>query len=301
MTQAEVQATLLSANYTMANLINANLLQMQKGNGLVSWATIRQYNRNIAGLAYCFEGGDYTSTQCTTLYNCLNGLIGINTSTATIDPNFVNPGIIIDVNNPFAPLLLVRNQGNLIDADPPNGNWYLPFLYDNSSPIVNGGVPVSVIVNGVSLSGWTFDETTVPGRIYGFPNNDAQTILVTVLNGSAGPTPPPPATEVIYWSWFASDPYATIDTDTFLFSGNIAVNPSSYTLNFGSSASGNWLAVKELATNTVKSTWFNTVLNNGTIPDSVMLAPVVIGLYRFYVSRIQVSLPTGQTSITYTV
>jgi len=296
--QAQVLQTILSAQLIAANKTNANGSTLSGGGLKVSWSFIDRIHVFTQAVLRQYNLGDYVSPEFLTVYDCLVNMVGLDTTVNTIDPNFQNPEFIIGVTTPFAPIQIVRTQNNLIDAG--GGNWYLPFVDNNGNPFPSGAVPIFIEIDGIQLNGYTLDTSTIPARIYGFPNNDPQTIVVTIIGAPAGPTPPPPATQVINWGWFASDPYVGIDTATFLFTGNIPVNPVSYTLNFGTSATNQWLAVAELATNTIKTSWFNTVLNYGTIPDSVFRSAVVIGSIRYYVSRIPVVLQTGQYNLTLT-
>lgn len=98
----------------------------------------------------------------------------------TVNPNYQSNGsvtIVVDGSGTYTPPIYYYSQADLIDADPPNGNWYLEFVDENGDPIYNE-VPVSVISNGASFS-FTFDQTFNPARIYGFATNATQTIEVT--------------------------------------------------------------------------------------------------------------------------
>lgn len=72
------------------------------------------------------------------------------------------------------PPALTFNESNLVqDAD---DSWYLPLII---SPLRDVAVVTS---NNVTVSGWTYNRSDyAPGRIYGFANNDTQTIKVKII------------------------------------------------------------------------------------------------------------------------
>jgi hypothetical protein len=72
---------------------------------------------------------------------------------------------------------------------------------------------------------------------------------------------------------------------------------NSFTLNYTSAGNLQYLVLKEPSSQPVKTTWFNTILNNGNMPDSVFRSPIVIGAFRYYVSRIPVVLDATTFSI----
>lgn len=103
----------------------------------------------------------------------------------------------------------------------------------------------------------------------------------------------------LYWSFFDNDPYGDIQNEDFEFSQQVTEGLGIYNLDFV--LSGKYLAVKELATEPEKSTWRNTQFNYGVIPDQVWRDAVVIGAFRYYVSRIPVVLQDDNTIITFNV
>lgn len=176
--QAAIQQTILNGQYSFATLVNNNYKLIQSGGLAIREGFVNFFGLSLQALIDQYSITDYTSSTTITLYDRINNFVGIPYG-ATVDPNFQNPSIVIDVEEPpFAPLILVKSQANLVDAG--GGNYYLPFTDNSNAPIYNGQVPVSVTVNGVSFT-FTFDETFTPSRIYGFSNNDTQTIVVTVI------------------------------------------------------------------------------------------------------------------------
>lgn len=102
---------------------------------------------------------------------------------------------------------------------------------------------------------------------------------------------------LIRWGYYENLP--DISDMTFLFSQSFLENSPSYGLNFTSEGDEKWLVVREPETEPVKDRWFNTMLNNGLIPDQVWESPVEIDGYRFYVSRKRVSVQRDMSVITF--
>lgn len=98
-TQQQVQDTILSASYLAATLTNNNLQKISVGNDNVDWTLIRKLVRNTEALTIQYNTQTYSSW---TLYNCLNDLIGFDTTVNSIDPNYQPPSgtIVITVTSP---------------------------------------------------------------------------------------------------------------------------------------------------------------------------------------------------------
>jgi hypothetical protein len=128
-----------------------------------------------------------------------------------------------------------------------------------------------------------------------FPYSGNAYDVVISKYGSAAPGSP----VTIEWGYFASDPYATVDSETMQFSLAYASGSNSLSLNYTSAGTSKYLVLKEPSSQPIKTTWYNTILNNGTVPDSVFRSPTVIGSYRYYVSRIPVVLDSTNYAILY--
>lgn len=96
-----------------------------------------------------------------------------------------------------------------------------------------------------------------------------------------------PAVIMMTYGWGSNDPY--VDNATV----PIIENPASISIthnddlivNFPSPAVDHFLVFKEPSTEAVKTKWFSTNLNYGTIPDAAFRSPFVIAGFRYYVSR----------------
>jgi hypothetical protein len=168
-TQTDVQNLILSARLQRAALVNNNRVSISLGGQPVKLTEISQYKLTIKALQYLLP--DLTSDTFYAIYNCLTKLVG-QSGVPSINPNYQAPNttIIIEGGGSSA-ISYDYNQSDLIDADPPNGNWYLPFFVD-------GEIPVQLTINGTSTA-FTWDA--VNNRIYGFANDDAQSINLTVV------------------------------------------------------------------------------------------------------------------------
>lgn len=101
-----------------------------------------------------------------------------NSTYDTLNGNYVDIGGNASIVVSPDPLLIYKTEADLIDADPPNGNWYLPYTQTDGSAVPAGVVPVFVLYNGTSMA-ITFDATA--NRIYGFASDDAATIVITAI------------------------------------------------------------------------------------------------------------------------
>lgn len=96
-TAQDIQNTLLSASLLMANQCTANLGQLNVGNDELDWSKIRRLTRNINALQYQYNTGQYDVSQTLTLYDCLNSLVGFDTTINNLDPNYENASVTYDI------------------------------------------------------------------------------------------------------------------------------------------------------------------------------------------------------------
>ena len=119
-TQLQIQNTILSAQYAMAVKVLANSNAEAGGNFAVNWWPAAQYYLNIQALQRQLNLGDYTSSQCLSIYDCLNKLLGYNTAVNTVDPNYQPPSGGIIVVNPATYLSpVVLTYADLSDDNSP--------------------------------------------------------------------------------------------------------------------------------------------------------------------------------------
>lgn len=119
---------------------------------------------------------DSNTDRTTTVYNLLLGIIANYSGSFSPDPDVVieNTTITVTASNET----LNKSQADLVDADPPNGNWYLPFLDNDGDPLPSGYTPTYVLYNGVTLPGFTYVASE--NRIYGFSSDEPANIQVLV-------------------------------------------------------------------------------------------------------------------------
>lgn len=170
-----VQVERAQSYYT--ELLDADTISMQNGCAPINKKKIKCLYRLITALNW--DLNDNIDDQVTeNIYTLLVKEISpYNGGVLPVNPDVIIPGrTVIIPPPPYAPIQLTRAATDLIDAQPNDGVWYLPFVDDNGQPISNR-VPVSVTDNGVGFD-FRFDETTVPARIYGFANNDAPQVII---------------------------------------------------------------------------------------------------------------------------
>jgi hypothetical protein len=94
-TQEQIQDKLFSARQQMATLVLANANKEAGGCNNVNWFSSWRYFLTINAVQNQYNLGDFTSKYFIKKYNCLCDLVGLDTETNTIDPNFqMNNGII---------------------------------------------------------------------------------------------------------------------------------------------------------------------------------------------------------------
>lgn len=180
-TQSQVQNTLLAASLKVANLVNANGVTLSSGGLTVQWGYIKTVQRAINCVQRQYNLGDYVSDQFIIAYNKLLNFVGIDTG-GTINPNAQGGGTIINAPVSDGTFDLDYDETFLIDADPPNGQWYLPLINpENSAILPSNYKPILLTINGVSFTP-TYEINFTPSRLYGFASNDSpQTIIVTFV------------------------------------------------------------------------------------------------------------------------
>lgn len=172
----DIQEKVELAKAYYLELLEEDTSLLKEGSCRKNQPAIKCINRLVRALQWDIQ--DSVNTEYTQgIYKIL--LIKISPYSGSFlpyDPSVVVGPINVIVANDV--LSMHKTQANLIDSDPPNGNWYLPFLSDSGTPFPNGYVPTYISVNGTTMTGWIYEATS--NRIYGFANNDSQTIEVLV-------------------------------------------------------------------------------------------------------------------------
>ena len=96
--------------------------------------------------------------------------------------------------------------------------------------------------------------------------------------------------------WVVSDPYSSVTAGTYgtyQLSFNMS-NGGQVSIPVPSIAADGYYHVTKVPTSqTAKTIWYNTGLNQGTIPDSIYRSVYVSGSYRYYITRVPISLDTA--------
>lgn len=155
------QQTILSAQLIMSNLLTANLNKVKIGDGDVSYSRIRNLNYNINGLSFQINRPDYTSDTTITIYNRLCGLIGVDTTANTIDPNYQAPNTT---------LIVVDSGGTTVNSNK------IPFTNTTNVSLLNYKVNYKHLYGNnptinVYLDGYVEDVATPPTITYETPGD----------------------------------------------------------------------------------------------------------------------------------
>lgn len=95
------------------------------------------------------------------------------------------------------------------------------------------------------------------------------------------------------------NPFGSESVPALQFSIQVLDNAEEYVLDFTNSANLKYLIIKEPSTAPLKTLWENTpIYNEGEIPDTKMRAGVIIGDFRYYVSRVPFALDIETSNIT---
>lgn len=111
------------------------------------------------------------------------------------------------------------------------------------------------------------------------------------------------ATLTAQWWYGTSDPYPQLsignDTLSYQISQNITIGqPIVITYPLASENNQFWV-LRYPFSEADKTIWVNTPLNSGVIPDSVMRAIFIQNGYKYIVTRVQASLDSAATTLTY--
>jgi len=99
-TTDEVQNTILSGEWKLANIVLVNTNDEANGCTNVDWFNAWQFYLNIQAVQRQLNLNDLTSAEFLQVYDCLRNLIGIDPNVNVIDPNYQPPNGNIVVINP---------------------------------------------------------------------------------------------------------------------------------------------------------------------------------------------------------
>lgn len=157
--------------------------------------------------------------------------------------------------------------------------------------------------NGVAIPGATGSAYTVVNAQL---TDSGSTFFVKATNaagqtvsGSATLTVTQAITGFLYYTPTDPGPTLLSNTDPFSYQSNFSIThnaPISVPISVAA-ANNQFLVVKVPSTESAKSTWFNTNLNQGNIPppaDFVFATPVTFGGFTYYFTKTTVSLDPTQ-------
>lgn len=191
------------------------------------------------------------------------------------------------------------NQGTLTISGPSNQS-VLVGATANFTIVVTSALPYTVqwFLNGVAIPGAT-------GTTYSKTNSqltDSGGVFTAQVTNGGAPLTSNTATLTVtaaitgYLYYNAADPGSTLQAnlDPFVYqvSYTITHNAAIPITLPGASTPNMYLVIKVPAGESAKTTWFNTALNNGSIPDSAFQSSLTFGGFTYYYTRVAVSMDT---------
>lgn len=171
--QSNIQQTILNGKYSLAILVNNNLTLVSNGGLAIKECFIDFYNLTLQALINQYAIGDYISSTTTTLYDRINSFVGIPYG-AVVDPNFQNPGIIIDVitaGSKINTTTIIFSNQTAITLSAYQATYFA--LYGNT-PYVQ--IFVAIYDNLGNIINYAPDEGTAPLYTYTTPGDPASGI-----------------------------------------------------------------------------------------------------------------------------
>lgn len=183
----------------------------------------------------------------------------------------------------------------------------------NQSTTVGNSATFSVSVSGTGpfTYQWYLNNVIIPGATsstYTKTNaqlTDSGTLYSVSVTNSAGTVFSNTATLTVtaalvgFFAYMNTDPGPTLqslnDPFTYQVTFNITHNSPLVITLPGASTPNKYLIVKGPVGESIKTTWNNTVLNNGTIPDSVWQNYISFSGWTYYYTRVAASMDTSQT------
>lgn len=94
--QTDIQNAILNGSYALGVLTDNNYNLINKGQLSVRENFIQFFRLNLQALQDQYNLGDYTSSTTVTIYDRVNGFIGVPFN-VTVDPNFQTPGVVYNI------------------------------------------------------------------------------------------------------------------------------------------------------------------------------------------------------------
>lgn len=289
----------MATELTPATILNiGKLAQCYAVNG-VSFANNfngnSQISQNIAKLIYCVRIGiqirydqNPNDPALVPTSNYLFSLLGIYgmQAQARLAALTVAPPIISGPSNQTVNVGQNANFSVTVSSSVP----YTLQWYDSNNNPIAGAINSTYTLSNAQL-------TDTGKTFYVKATNSAATVssTVAILVVQA---------QIQAFAYFSSiDPYPALsggtDNLTYQITQNITHNQP-FTITWPSAAANNQFEViKVPITENVKTIWFNTVLNQGVIPDSVFRATITIGSFYYIISRNAMSLDGGTLTETF--
>lgn len=153
-----------------------------------------------------------------------------------------------------------------------------------STAVIDTPSQLNTDVHGLNQNGdYVFKVTVTDGD----GNTAEDTVKVTVQDAV-----------MAYWGWFDTDPFTGLHTsDSLIWQGSSPIlDGANVVADYRTAPSEKFLGMKVTTGQPVKTTWFNTALNNGTIPDQVFQSMFTANGYDYYISRDTTTFDSSSTT-----
>lgn len=259
----------------------------------------------------CLKGGDINFRQAQLIYMermAVQNRYNLDPS----DPTLIATGNYLFSllrNWPFAQTVLNNIAGGLPVITNPNNVTITAGQNATFSVSVTSSSPYTIqwFRNGVAIPGATGLSYTLTNA----QTADSGAIFNAVATNAAGSASSLNATLTVnsalsaQWWWGPTDPYPALsggsDTLSYQISETITHN-AAIVINYSGqpgSENNQFNALRYPNTENDKTTWVNTSLNQGVIPDPTMRAILNINGFKYIVSRQAMSLDPSSTTLTY--
>lgn len=155
--------------------------------------------------------------------------------------------------------------------------------------------------NGIPISGEESDTLTLT-NVDGSDSGTYNCVVTdnngagTVLESDNATLTINVATIAVFYAVTDTDPFPLV-SDPYTYVSQNIVPGANISWNLSNADNLKFFIFKEPVTEPIKIAWFNNNLNSGTIPDQLMRAPVILGSFRYYLTRQTYGYDASQPTI----
>jgi len=296
----DVNENIKLAKIYLADLVERYQDDMNIGGCMCNKGVMYRLDLILTALLYKQEEDNYDEIAHN-LYQEMLEITGVggNEYILTGYYGYKEDGSILTTEEIEAGIPFKYHKGNNVTVPfTPNDFSRVWFAISSTEPIKTSYVEVSNPDNNGSIGSPTdfMDAPTLVNgvRDYNFYISNYDTITSSITFRGAGYKYVP-----IYFGYTDTNPFGSEDVPTLQFNIQVLDNADKYILNFTNSANLKYIIIKEPSTAPLKTIWLNTpIYNEGEIPDTKMRSGVIIGDFRYYISRVPFALDIETSNIT---